>query len=204
MESQTTDLNASGSNFARDEQQKYQLGYFSPAFTIGKENGNFHEFELSRFLINHEQEKTIITYDSLNRKELVSGERNTKLFFALRYEYNIALRKVAAEAKLQPYIGFSFRPYFERSMFTPLISSQFPTRENQLGVNFSIVPRINYNLKGNWYLDLNVPLQLTETNVNSLIRENPALPGEQRKTTTINFETLPLHLFLRFGVGLRL
>ncbi|MFT6137789.1 MAG: hypothetical protein ACJAUJ_000875 [Salibacteraceae bacterium] len=40
----------------RTEQLKkgknYQLGYFSPAFTIEQENGSFHEFELARLLIN--------------------------------------------------------------------------------------------------------------------------------------------------------
>jgi len=62
-------------NRTTEKTRKYHLGYFSPAFTIKRENGNFHEFELSRLLINFNQDETLTPNDSLGRKELVAGEK---------------------------------------------------------------------------------------------------------------------------------
>ena len=135
---------------------------------------------------------------------MVAGEKNTRVFFALSYEYNIVLRKTTEKTKLTPYLGLSINPFFENSITMPSISSQFPERNTYFGALFAIVPRINYTLKGNWYLDLNVPIQLFETHVAVNTRENPILPISQRKTTLVSFEALPRNVMVRIGVGLRI
>lgn len=64
--------------------------------------------------------------------------------------------------------------------------------------------RINYNLKENWYVDLNVPIQLFETNVDIRNQENPKLPESQRKTTIVSFEDPPRDVMVGFEMGLRI
>jgi hypothetical protein len=69
---------------------------------------------------------------------------------------------------------------------------------------FAIVLRINYNLKENWYEDLNVPIQLCETNVDIRNQENPKLPESQRKTTIVSVEDPSRDVMVRFEMGLRI
>jgi len=66
------------------------------------------------------------------------------------------------------------------------------------------VLRINYNLKENWYEDLNVPIQLFETNVDIRNQENPKIPEFQRKTTIVSVEDPPRDVMVRFEMGLRI
>tara|TARA_R110000868_G_scaffold272252_1_gene531514 strand:- start:13 stop:702 length:690 start_codon:yes stop_codon:yes gene_type:complete len=191
-------------NRAYAEAKNHQLGYFSPAFAIELENGNFHEFELSRLLINFNRNESIVIDDSLGRKIVVPGARNTRVLLAVRYEYNIALSNSTEEMKFQPYLGLSINPFFENSIKTPHIISQFATSKNEFGALFAIVPRIKYNLKGNWYLDLNVPINISQASVTINTDEDPILTASQRKSTTFDFEIVPRNIMVRFAIGLRI
>ncbi|MFT6137788.1 MAG: hypothetical protein ACJAUJ_000874 [Salibacteraceae bacterium] len=131
---------------------------------------------------------------------MVAGEKNTRIFFALRPEYNIVLRKATEKIKLTPYLGLSINPFFKNSITMPSVGSQFPERNTDFGALFTIIPRINYTLKGNWYLDLNVPIQLFETHVAVNTREQPILPISQRKTTLVSFEALSSNVMVRFRI----
>lgn len=195
----------SNNNLITTEKEKgFELGYFSPALNISLENGNSHEFELSRFKLDFSENETILTNDSLNRVEIVDGTRKLNSFIAIRYEYGLSLKRSEKESKLHPYLGLSIQPYFQNYMETPIISNRFPTSTNQFGALLSITPRINYNLKGNWYLDLNVPIQVYDFNVSLITEENPINPVEERTTTEMNLNIFPYNILLRLGVGIRI
>ncbi len=191
-------------NITTEKNKNYQLGYFSPAYTIELTNGNFHEFEISRFLINQEQNQTIISNDSLGRSEVIAGVKSTKIFVAFRYEYNFSLGKKTEETKFHPYVGISINPFFENAIIMPTVSSQFPKKQVQVGALLAIVPRINYDIKGNWYMDLNVPINIFEANVDFSNDQNPILSESERKTTEFNIELFPNNIMVRIGIGLRI
>lgn len=187
-----------------DETRSYDLGYFSPAFIIRTDSGNFHEFELSRLLLNQDQSILFTSNDSIGGTELISALRTTEFLFAFRYEYNIAISSVAEETKIQSYIGFSIQPFFEASKTMPLLSPSYSTSQNRFGALLAIVPRVNYDIKENLFLDFNIPITLLETNVNFNETENPQLTEVERNSTVFNVKVLPVNFMLRIGIGLRI
>lgn len=180
------------------------LGYFSPAFAWASPRGNYHEVELSRLQFNEVDQQTYIDHDNGLNHQVVSGEQRTNVFIALRYEFNYMIIKNKGDKRLKPSLGFAVRPYYSRSAFVPRVSSLFASSQSNAGAIFSIIPRINYDLNKRWFIDLNVPINLGDVNIQSRTHDNPAIPVNQRTITTIVAEALPTQYLIRLGIGVRL
>ena len=188
-----------------ENSKETQIGYFTPSFSFSSLNGNFQEFELSRLLINKTQNQTIETVDSTGQTiNTLAGEKSTNIFIAFRYEYDIMLFKKKEGTKFQSFIGFSANPFYSNSSFTPIVSTLYPSTQNNFGVLLSVIPRLNYNLNEKWFIDLNIPINLVDANWMFRSEEDPTLTEEQRITTTVNFSTFPKKFLIRLGVGLRI
>jgi hypothetical protein len=70
----------------------YDIGYLSPSVTFVKHNGNYHEIELSRIMINSEYDETTL-YEVNGATTTASWQHKTNILIALRYEYDIMLLK---------------------------------------------------------------------------------------------------------------
>jgi hypothetical protein len=198
-------LDSANSTSSLLENKETQIDYFTPAFAIYSPNGNFQELEISRLQFNHSNNAVRIQTDSTGQtSDIVIGQKITRIFIAFRYEYDILLFKQKTENKVQWYTGFSASPYFSNSKFSPIVSNLYPTNENKMGVTLSVIPRLHYNVNDRWFVDLNVPVNLFDFNVNVKNDSNPTLPDSQNKTTTLELETFPSQVLIRLGVGLRL
>lgn len=181
-----------------------QMGYFTPSIAFVTANGNFHELEFSRLKINSSSDKTSITYDNLGHTQTISGQKTTNILIALRYEYNFMFFKKKEEAKLRTYLGLAINPYFENSNTLPFLSNYFPTSETSLGTMLSIIPRINYNLGEKWFIDFNIPINISNIDITSTNKDNPAFLANQRTETSIDLTILPNTFLIRFGIGVKI
>lgn len=197
-------INLSTNKYSIERGQELELGYLSPALMIELGSGNFHEFELSRFRISFSENEIFIPNDSTATITPDDGFRKTKALFSARYEYVISLKGNQKASKFHPYLGLSVSPYFEHFREIPFINTSFPRTINQFGTLFSVVPRLNYSLKGNWFLDLNIPIQMIDVNAIFRKNEDPVLPEENRVTSDVNLNFSPLNVLVRFGVGIRI
>ena len=178
---------------------------FSPAITINKANGNGHEFELSRLGFSNNYDKSYLQSDSTGLITNVIGEYSTKSFdLTLRYEYQVGLFKKKDWEKLKLTLGFSLAPFISTSNFTPMTSTSFTTSVTSYGLATSLIPRIKYALNEKWYLDFNIPFNINNLYVNTVNNQNPAIPVDQRKETTINAYSGPINASIRIGIGVNL
>ena len=202
-----TTLNQSPYNLTStvENNNEMQIGYFTPSIAFVLPNGNFHEIELSQLVINNTNNETIVIDDSSGQTvQPISGQITTNVSIAMRYEYDVLFFKKKEGAKLMPYLGFSMNPYFSNKKYSSKISTSFPTNQNSFGALLSIVPRLNYNLNENWFIDVNVPVNIVDLNVTVNSNDNPALTEQQRSSSTLGFAMFPSKFLVRFGVGLRI
>lgn len=181
-----------------------ELGYFSPSVSFASTSGNYHEIELSRIMFNRVEEETYVEIEEGGSSQIVSGQLNTVVLIALRYEYNFMFLKNKPENRLTPALGFGIRPFYSKSNFDPKLSNDFSRGQTDVAALFSIVPRIKYAINKKWFFDLNVPFNIAQLGILTKRQDNPAIPINARTVSTFNFLTAPTDYMIRFGIGLKL
>lgn len=171
----------------------------NPTLAINKRTnkGNRHEVELTAFAVNETSNRT--TYSNPGTSQIATGGSVQESKFALRYEYIYVFLK---DKKFQPSIGGAISPYYAKYNFTPLSSSVFPFKEYAFGIQTFIIPRISYSLNKRFFVDLNVPLNITENQFSSRHEYNPT---EQNNTSNNNSFTVFEDMFYaRLGIGVNI
>ena len=181
-----------------------QIGHLSPSIALTLANGDFHEFELSRFIIGDKANEVYFVTFPGQSIYIISGERKTNVSIALRYEYDVVFFKNSHEAKLCTYLGFAAQPYFSNSTFTPKILRAYSTSQSNFGAMISIVPRLNYDLNERWFIDFNIPINIVDMNWVVQQVDNPTLPENLRTATTFEPSAFPTKFLFRLGVGIRI
>lgn len=190
-------------NLVKSYESRYDLGYFTPAFTFYNENGNFYELEISRMKFGSEAYNLYENPNSINHTSRNILSRTTNISF--RYEFAYRVHIGDEGSKLNLYIGMSGIPYFLREKFASTISTDvFPKSQSQIGVAIGAVPRITYNLTSNWFLDLNIPISVVDFAFIRSVTMNPTVSMENRELNTTELVLFPSNLLLRFGVGLKI
>ena len=174
------------------------VGYFTPAFTIENRKFNMHEFELSRIVLRSTESEIINDDLTPGLEGVVPMQKTSDVFIAMRYEYGLMIGKIKRRYTSRPYIGFAFTPFLANKKITPLESKEEETSETSFGSTFSIVPRVTFNLKNKFFLDLNVPITMAQIEVSQF-------KGDDRphKSKT-QYSTLPGVMEFRVGLGIRL
>ncbi len=199
-----TESQGPGMNTVTVEQYSYiRTGYFTPAVSFERLNGDFHEIELSELMINRTDQKVSYKFTDDSTSLLVSGERTIDLGLAFRYEYNLNLMKNRPDARFRPFIGFAASPYFSRASIKYFVSLTYPESETRFGVALAIVPGIQYNINENWFLEFNIPLTIADVILKFDSVDNPVLDTSLRKTATLEILEFPAQIHLRLGAGLR-
>jgi hypothetical protein len=101
-------------------------------------------------------------------------------------------------------LGFGINPSFSNSITNPIIATSYPTSQNAVAASASIIPRLNYNINEHWFLDLNIPINVTELAVTSHKTLNPLIRDEDQRTTNINYDIFPSKFLVRFGIGVKI
>ena len=191
-------------NLVKSYESQYDLGYFTPAFTLNNEKGNFHEFEISRVKFSSGK-YTFFNEDSagtIGKESFIATENS--LHLALRYEYALKLNLGSESSRLIAYLGFAGSPYFKTVKIKPEVSESFSESQSQLGLVLSVVPHITYSLSPKWYLDLNLPISVVDVAYINFKTSDPVYQLEQRKISTSELSTFPSDFLVRFGIGFKI
>jgi len=180
-----------------------QLLHPTIAFQWKTKKNNFHEIELTNFMLSKVGTKTETVTNTSGNAQMVSGNDLTTTLISLRYEYILNFNK-SKDKKLVPSIGFGINPYFKQNNYSPKISSSFPTSEDFIGARTFITPRLTYYIKPKIFIDINVPLCLFDTHYLKEEEDNPAIPANQRTATSYDFELFPKIYSGRLGIGLKI
>lgn len=174
-----------------------------------KDSKRFREFEIS-FLyrdVDRNKEYTNISIDSTFTPPSTIEIKRTvpvnieDIVIGLRFELG-RWWKSFQEEKIRLGWSSSFRVYTHFSETSPQTSQAFPTTRFQAYLKLSFIPRVQYNLSPNLYLDLNFPIEIISTGVDFLKVKNPSLTEEQQKQGGGEFN-FGGEVLMRFGVGYR-
>ncbi len=182
---------------------KSQILHPSIAFQWKSKTNNFHEIELTNFMVNKVGTTTEYVSDTSASGQLVSGEYMTNIALSLRYEY-IAILNKSKNSKVVPSIGFGVNPYFRRSSISYESSTSFPSSNQSIGLRTFVTPRITYFLTSKLFLDVNIPICLFDNFISTESTDNPAVPISQREISSYNFNQFPKFISGRVGIGLKL
>lgn len=198
-------FNDDGIVIHRQTNYTWDIGYFSPALSFYRPNGNFHEIELSRLKINQEYSRRIYsdynTNDSSVHILTQPDKWKTDFQISMRYEYDILLFKKNSESKFRAYLGMGLSPYFTQLSVNELKSTAFPFKQQIIGANMSFIPRFNYFFNENWFVDLNVPLDILGYRFTNTHVSNPGLELDDRTYQKSQMIAFPLNIQARLGLG---
>jgi hypothetical protein len=173
------------------------------AFQWKSKTNNFHEIELTNFMVNKVGTKTEYVSDTSASGLLISGQDIVTTAISVRYEYILTFNK-SKDNKFVPSLGLGVNPYFRKNKYSPLASSSFPASEGSLGLRTFITPRITYFITPKIFVDFNIPLCLFDNFIKTEITENANLPVESRSVSSFNFTSFPQFLSARIGIGIKL
>lgn len=171
------------------------------AFQWSTPKKNYHEIELSDWMIQQYDIRTEEVSDTIALTETVSGSNTTTSSISFRYEFIWNPRKPKSE-KLRASLGFGIQPYFNAKHVSPVVSHSFPTSEMALGFRTQLIPRVTYSLSKKWYIEANIQIHLSNTDLKSTEVENPAFSPGQRKEQSLNLDLFPAYFSGRVGVGM--
>jgi len=178
-----------------------EIGDFSAgrmSFALSKSSGkrgNFQELEISSIDFSSEQK-----YYSQNTGDPFNYKINTSSV-QLRYEYAFCFG--GADHKIVPYLGIFLSPHFARVKYKPLLSPPFPAVTHNTGVKSGIIPRVQWNIREKWFLDLNLPFTLIQAEQSAIIVRNPSYTLKQQKSSQFDLNGV-MNVSVRLGIGVRL
>ena len=187
-------LNTTNKNFSLN---------ISPAIRFENKKGNMHEIELNQIEFSNQDNETIILYDTTTIPNIISERRTTTTTFSLiiRYEYDYVFLK-NKDNKIKPYIGVSIKPFYDITVTK--VTGWYPTKYQNIGAVFSLIPGANWNISERVYFNINIPYDIISTTLKTTKIDNPALPESIRKLSTINLHFFPKRFQLRFGFGVKI
>ena len=196
-------LSADSIYFQINESEKRLLN-LTPTIVFGAHKGSAHEIAISKF--NYTKRQRIQSYlqDGETYENLTEiGNDNIESFeLQFRYEYKIGMFS-SKNWKVKPKLGFSATPFINFSTITSNIATRYDHTFTQGGIGFSVIPRLEYKLNEKWYLDLNVPIHLSNLEFITQTVDNPLIRIENQTTTILNF-TSHLIPILRLGIAFKI
>jgi hypothetical protein len=180
-------------------EKEFQLLHPSLAFRIKNAKNNFHEIELTELEVGKENSVSEVDYNGIVIP--IQGSNITNTTIAVRYEYTLNFNK-KKNSRFMPALGLAIMPYYQRTNFTPVLSTQYPVANTHIGAKGYLVPRLNYAISSRLFLDLNIPICITDTYMEMVNTKNPNITQQEQKHETGNFDGVPNRYSFRIGLGL--
>jgi hypothetical protein len=180
-----------------------QLLHPAIAFQWKTKKHNFQEVELSELKWDHTGSSSIITNDSTKTTLLVAGDEVARSSVMARYEYILTLGKKKSW-KLSPAIGFAASPYYTSYHFSPRTSPSFPESRTDLGLRVFVVPHLTWSFGKRMYLDMNVPVCVSDLVYVRERKADPLIPDELHRTEQFDMSILPRYFSARVGIGIKI
>jgi len=174
------------------------------AFQLRGKKGNYHELEL----INLYQIKNPVATDIFDDSSqtfvvLPDGAQQTATYLSFRYEYTMSFKTDDA-AKMEFSLGFGINPHFSARKLESFTPTVFNSNQRTFGFRTFVIPRLSYFLTSKLFLDLNIPIAVTDMGFTRAQNFNPVIPEQQQTISNFNLQALPRVITCRIGVGLRL
>ena len=163
---------------------------------------NFHEIEIVDLKWENAGSTRELRNDSTNINTKVYGDNVKETSIAARYEFTIVFNK-KKERKLVPSLGLAISPYYTSHRLTPELSSSFPEFGYHTGIRTFVTPRITYFIKQKLFIDLNIPVCISQAEFSEERNYDPSISKTERK---IFFDAyaFPKMFSVRIGVGIKL
>lgn len=185
--------------------KKKTLNILHPTIAVqwrSKKN-NFHEIEIVDLKWEKTGSTTQIRDDSTNVSTKVYGENVTETSIAARYEFTLVFNK-KKERKLVPSLGFAISPYYKSYRLAPELSSSLPEFDYYVGIRTFVTPRITYFIKQKLFIDLNIPVCISQSEFSEEWKDNPSIPVAERKIFSFDANEFPKTFSARIGLGIKL
>jgi hypothetical protein len=173
------------------------------AFQWRNAKHNFHEIELTSFQVGKTTTQTELTGNSNQNYGVVSGSNIITTNITLRYEYIIKFNKKET-TKLVSSLGLGISPYYRQTRYEPKVSTDIPMSQQNVGFGLNVTPRLSYYLSSRIFLDVNIPICITEFKFTTNKEDNPTLDPSERTNTVLNIDAFTKLYSGRIGVGLKL
>lgn len=196
-------LNDTFNFILQSSKSAWQFLHPTIAFQWKSKNNNFHEIELTSFVLGKVGSNTEMINDSTHDSQQIIGGNLTTTAISVRYEYIINFNKTKV-SKFVPSIGFGLNPYYTQNKYVPTISGSFPMSETNIGIKTFITPRLTYFMTSKLFIDINIPINFISTYYFADKEDNPIIPTSQRTISTFNYDLLPKAFSGRIGIGLKL
>jgi hypothetical protein len=177
-----------------NDQPGIQSGLMSAAVSSTNKSDVTFEYELSGLEI-------AVTTTTVTTPAITYGMVQRKQYLMTRFETYIPILKT--NRKFVPYCGASVSPYMLRINDRPFIQDVPRTSFQEYGLQFSVIPRVIWNMGPKWFLDLNMPVRMINGSIGREVARSQLNPGQQQTTALIEIKTMA-DLAVRFGLGLRL
>ena len=129
------------------------------------------------------------------------GNNSNEFILGLRYEFSYSLPIFQEESKFNVELGLGASTSYYTIKHLPFVSNVFPRQNSNLDLSIQLIPRLNYSLNENWYLDFNVPFNGVMFRYEMQKVENPAFSSDQQKETSFSLDALPSQYEVRLGLG---
>lgn len=182
------------------------LRIFHPTFAYRREQrkGRYHEFELTELhFFAREESAQPVTAQTGAPGAVQEGEQVIRLAFSVRYEYQMSIG-YDEEKSWDFSVGLGINPYYFFQDVMPSVTTDFPERLHITGARLFAVPRFIWNLSPRMFLDVNLPICLSEFRHRYHYDESPTIPVGERGTAVTEFSTLPALFSGRIGLGFKL
>jgi len=198
------------SRFQLTDSSSFHFLNLSIAFSKNRKKPNrFMEGEISFLYSNKDGDRllretsfdTIVTPPRLIISERLVPISSEDIVFRLRFELGRWV-KTFKEEKLKLGWSSSYEAHIHTSEITPRSSDTFLTSEFQAYLILALIPRIQYDLTSNLFLDLNFPIEIMSLGVDFTTIDNPILTDRQKKQGGFNYD-IGGEILLRFGLGYR-
>ncbi len=163
--------------------------------------GNFHEVQINQFNVTKDRIEDV-TVDSLTSSYVIVDAKTILTNISLQYEYILNFRK-KENARLVPGVGFGLNGYYYKSNYEPLKTNFLAQTNTDAGIRIFINPRLTYFFSGRFFLDASLPVCFSNMYMRSEKISDPAVPSNQQKLSTGNFELFPGLVSARLGLGFK-
>lgn len=180
----------------------FQILHPTVAFQWNNDRRNANEVELTNFELGKietiSENKDTTQAGSFN----LEGDVKSTLISA-RYEYILNLNK-SKDQKFVPSVGFGISPYFKQKTYEPKITSEFKYSEMYFGTKLYISPRISYFIGSKFFIEINIPICISDFYYSVDKNENPIYELGEGTTSSFNIEIFPQIFTGRVGIGIKI
>ena len=194
--------NLSGFDDYLKENDEIDVGMLSLALEFRKEGSLSHEFEIMpvRYTRNADLE-TLSFDDHPAEDQVISGGKITTIRSYVRYQVNYYFLKGKV---IDPYAGLSVKAFYRYSGYNPSTSHTFRATERNTGLLIAVTPGINFHIRDNLALNLNIPLAICDLRLRTNTTDSPLYPLEDRRTSVFKGVFIPEFYHVRLGLSYKI